>query len=286
MIRKENLIMTFAGGDHNFFRNPTFWVWVNSVKNIPNSDPVILTNQMPEDVKDRLLGSDIEVVDVTSGITHGELHHIYRDRHLCFWEYLNDHGHKYKYVCVCDCRDVVFQANPFEWIEDWKDRHASIGGNKRFLNDFVIMTAEGHKMSQSGFSCIEHFEFERDIPRPFLKDDRNRFVVNGGVFVGSSRAIQDWHFLIWMTQLKTMGTCTDQATVNWLLYYLDKDDKYSISFPQTDHLCLTGEGIKEGAVEPILKDGILLNPNGKPYCLIHQWDRIDHLREAIFTKYA
>jgi hypothetical protein len=282
MIRQENLILTFAGGDQNFFKNPTFWVWVNSVKMIPNTDVVILTHQMTEDVRDRLSDSKIEVVDVTPG----ELHSLYRDRHLCFWEYLNDHGHKYKYVVVCDCRDVVFQASPFEWAEKWKSRHADIGGRKNFLEDFVILVAEGHKMSQSGFACIEHFEFERDVPRPFMKEDKNKYVVNGGTFLGTPRAMQDWHFLVWMTQMKTMGRCTDQATVNWLMYYLENDDKYSVSFPQHDNLCLTGEGVKEGAVEPLLKDGVLFSPQGEVYCFIHQWDRLDYLRECIFEKFS
>jgi len=281
MIRNKNLILTFAGGDPNFFRDPTFWVWVNSVKKIENTDPVILTHQMSEDVRCRLQDFGIEVVDVIPG----ELHSIYRDRHLCFWEYLNDHGHKYEYVFVCDCRDVVFQSSPFEWIEKWKSRHSNINGHKSFLNDFVIMTAEGHRMSQSGFACIEHFEFERNIPRPFLKSDNSKYVVNGGIFLGTPRAIQDWHFLVWMTQLKTIGRCTDQATVNWLMHYLENDDKYSVSFPQHDNLCLTGEGIKEGAVEPILKDEMVFSPQDEPYCVIHQWDRLDYLKEMILNKY-
>ena len=242
MIRKEQLVLTFAGGDDHFF-GPTFWVWVNSVKRIPNAD------------------------------------------HLCFWEYLNDHGHKYKHVLVCDCRDVVFQADPFQWIDKWKSRYARIHGNKEFLNEFVVMTAEGHKMGTSSFACIEHEEFERDIPRPFMKSDKNKYVINGGTFLGTPRALQDWHFLVWMTQLKTNGKCTDQATVNWMMRYLEEDDKYSVSFPQHDNLCLTGEGIKEGAVEPVMKDGLVLNKQGEVYCFIHQWDRIDGLRESILNQY-
>lgn len=281
MIRKQNLIMTFASGNDDFFHNPTFLVWVNSVKILENVDVVVITHQMSEKVREKLIESNIEVVDVDTK----EVHYIYRDRHLCFYKYLNDHGHKYKYVGVCDCRDVVFQLNPFDWIEKWKLRHSSIGGSKKFLDDFVIMTAEGHKMSQSGFACIEHFEFERNVPRQFLKEDKNKYVINGGTFFGTPRALQDWHFLVWMTQLKTMGSCTDQATVNWLMYYFEDDDKYSVSFPQHDNLCLTGEGFKEGAVEPVLKDGVLLNQKGDVYCMIHQWDRMDYLKEQILEKY-
>ena len=281
MIRKENLAMTFASGEQ-LFRDPNFWVYINSFNNVPDADLVILTNNIPSDARERLLDLEVEVVDVTIA----EIHYIYRDRHLCFWEYLNDHGHKYKYVLVTDCRDVVFQSNPFAWVEDWKSRHANIKGNKSFLDHFVIMTAEGHKMTQSGFACIEHFEFERDVPRPFLKENKDRYVVNGGTFMGTPLAMMNWHFLVWMTQMKTIGRCTDQATVNWLMYYLEEDATYSVSMPQHDWLCLTGEGVKEGAVEPLLQGGCLLNPKGSKYRFVHQWDRLDGFREEVLAQYS
>lgn len=282
MLRKENLVLTFASGDSLFDSN-TFWVYVKSFKkHVPNADLVLLTHDMDEVVRERLDNLEVEVVDVPAK----DMHFLYRDRHLSFYNYLNDHGHKYNYVLVTDCRDVVFQANPFDWIGEWRSRHDNISGHKGFLNHFVVMTAEGFKMATSGFACIEHFEFQRDVPMPYLKDDKNRWVVNGGTFMGTPRAMQDWHFLVWMTTMKTIGRCTDQATVNWLMYYLEHDDTYQVSFPQHDNLCLTGEGVKEGAVEPILKDGVVLNPKEKPYYMIHQWDRLNVLKEEILARYT
>jgi hypothetical protein len=269
MLRKENLVLTYGSGEA-LFRDQCFWVFVNSfLKNVSNADLIILTHDMPEDARDALDKLGVTVVDVSAK----DIHFLYRDRHLSFYKYLNDHGHKYKHVLVSDCRDVLFQSNPFDWIGDWKARHDNIKGCHTFLSHFVILMAEGFKMAQSGFACIEHFEFQRDVPMPYMKDDKNRWVVNGGTYLGTPRALQDWHFLVWITTMKTIGRCTDQATVNWLMHYLEDDDTYQVSFPQHDHLCLTGEGVKEGAVEPILKDGILHNPQGKPYHLIHQWDR-------------
>jgi hypothetical protein len=118
-----------------------------------------------------------------------------------------------------------------------------------------------------------------------MKEDKNRWVVNGGTFLGTPRALQDFHFLVWITTMKTIGRCTDQATINWLMYYLEHDDTYQVSFPQHDNLCLTGEGVKEGAVEPILKDGHLFNPKDLMYFMVHQWDRLDGLKEEILARY-
>lgn len=281
MIRKQNLLMTFASGE-SLFKDPNFWVFISSLSNIPDTDFVILSDLIPDKVVDFLLLLDIEVVHVDQK----DVHYIYRDRHLCFWNYLNKHGYKYKHVLVTDCRDVVFQSNPFDWIPEWKSRYDKIKGNHSFLDHFVIMTAEGHLTSQSGFSCIEKFEFERDVPRPFLKEDNSKHVINGGVFLGTPKALQDWHFLIWMTQMKTLGKCTDQATVNWIMRYLEDDETYSVSYPNHDTLCLTGEGVKEGAVQPVLDGKILCNPQGKPYRILHQWDRLDGLRETVLAQYG
>jgi hypothetical protein len=281
MLRKENLILTYASGKQ-IFEDPCFWAFVNSQKHVQNTDCVILTHDMPGNVRDCLDRREIAVTDIPAK----DMHFLYRDRHLSFYNYLNDHGHKYHHVLITDCRDVVFQANPFDWVSEWKQRYKDIKGNHEFLNHFVILMAEGFKMSQSGFACIEHFEFQRDVPRPYLKEDKNRWVVNGGVFLGTPRALQDFHFLVWVTTMKTIGRCTDQATVNWLMHYLEHDDAYQVSFPQHDNLCLTGEGVKENAVEPILKEGQLFNPKDKLYYMIHQWDRLKDLKEQILAQYA
>jgi hypothetical protein len=280
VLRKTNLVMTYASGEP-LFDDPCFWAYVGSLANVPDADWVVLTHDIPDAARDRLTDRGLEVADVPPARVHA----LYRDRHHAFYDYLNHHGHKYKYVAVTDCRDVVFQASPFDWVPGWRARHDRIHGHKTFLDHFVVMAAEGFKMARSGFACIEHFEFQRDVPRPFLEDDTDRWVINGGTFLGTPRAMQDWHFLVWVNSLKTIGRCTDQATVNWLMRHLEHDDTYQVSFPQHDTLCLTGEGVKEGAVEPILKDGRLFNPKNELYHIVHQWDRLDGLKECVLAQY-
>jgi hypothetical protein len=187
---------------------------------------------------------------------------------------------------MSDSRDVLFQSSPFTWADQWKTRFDNIKGNKDFLNHFVILVSEGFKSSRGGFSRIEHFEFERDVKTSFLKKDTNRWVVNGGTILGTPKALQDFHFLVWIVTMKSIGRITDQATINWLLYYLDEDATYSISHPQHDNLCMTGEGVKEGGFEPILAEGKVYNPQRELYCVLHQWDRLDVLEEAILAQYG
>jgi hypothetical protein len=262
----KGLLMTYGSGE-DLFHEDTFWVYVESLRNV-NADYVMLTHDMPEDVR-KELDKKIKVVDFER-----EMNHIVRDRHLAFWEYLSQYGDWYDYVAVTDCRDVVFQCDPFEWIE------YNIGEEH-----FVILVSEGFKMQRSGFACIEHFEFERDVPQHLLKEDKDRWVLNCGTILGSPLMMQNLHFLLWSVSMKSLGRVTDQATLNWLYYYLEHDSNYIVVQPQRDALCLTGEGIKEEGLQPILEGGVLHSPEKEPYCILHQWERLDVLREDIFSQY-
>lgn len=271
--KKTNLVLTYAVSEE-LFLSPTFLRFLETFREVDDADLVIISPDELEDERfDNVMGHMIDVGGIIYS-TDAQPQDVYRDRHLAYWSYLNDHGHRYQNVLCTDCRDVVFQSSPFKWAEGWKKRFDSIHGQKNFLDHFVILTAEGFKMPASGFACIDHFEFQRYMSSDCKMETDGRWVVNGGISLGTSRAMQDFHFLVWAVTARAATTCTDQATVNWLMKHLNEDESYSISFPMHDNLCLTGEGVKEKCVMPIVKDGKYFNPKGDMYCLIHQWDRI------------
>ena len=265
----KNLIITYASEPAT--SSETFWVFINSLNNINNKDLLIVTH----DIKDCNLKKLEEKNAIIKQVEAGEMYYLFRDRHLHFYDYLSKNGGAYDQVLVCDSRDVVFQDDPFVWTK----KNIS-------EKDFVVLTAEGFKRFESGFACIEHFEFQRDVPRPHLKENNDKWVCNAGVAIGNSRSIQDFEFLLFITIMKTIGRCTDQAALNYLMYFLEEDKKFKVSLPQKESLCLTGEGIKLGSVEPILENGKLYCPNGEAYCMIHQWDRINYLKEEILAQYS
>lgn len=270
-------MLTFGNGP--VFEDDNFWNYVRSLRNVQDADYVLLTDNISDEAAAELELFDVNVVNVP------KLTHLFRDRHMAFWNYLNDHGHKYKSIIITDCRDVLFQKSPFEWIEDWKTRFDNVQGNKSFLDHFVILTAEGFKTSRSGFACVENFEFQSDLPKEFLKEMKDKWVVNGGVSLGTYRALMNYHLLVWSMMLKSKGRCTDQAAINYLMSVLEEDETYCVSFPQHDWLCLTGEGVKEEAVVPVNDDGVLKTPDGRKYALIHQWDRLDDsLRSSLLSR--
>ena len=276
MLRKTYLILTYARG---IFRENEFWNYAQSLNRVDDADYVLLSDDIADMYREKLEDDyDVKVVKVP------EVTDPYRGRHLAFWRYLNDEGHKYKHVITTDSRDVIFQKSPFEWVDEWKTRYDSIHGNKDFLNHFVILASEGLKVAQSGFACIEHFEFQRDVPLAHQKDIAGNYVVNSGVSLGTYQALMNYHMLLWATNLKTRGRCTDQAALNYLMSYLDEEAGYCASSPVNDWFCLTCEAVKEGFVKPTFENGFLKNPQGKEYAIVHQWDRLeDSLRESMLN---
>ena len=267
ILRKENLILTYACG--NIFKQKSFWIFVNSIAKTDGVDLVILSHDIDLESKTKIENLGFFVVDIKRVLAP-----LFRDRHLCFYEYLKENGRKYKHVLISDCRDVLLQSNPFDWIDLWKNRYDKIKGNRDFLNHFVVLTSEGFKRSKSGFACIEHFEFQKDVPSHHKKENNDRWVCNAGVVIGTSLAVQNYEMLIFMSSMKSLGNCTDQGALNYLLHILENDETYQISFPQHDTLCLTGEGVRTGDVVPVFSDGKVCNQKGEVYYLVHQWDRL------------
>lgn len=274
MLRRNFLTLSFVTNEifENKKHREQFFVYLNSAKrNISDCDYVLLTHNLTSEWEQVLKNQGAWVVFVKTPIEH-----LFRDRHLCYRNYLLDHGHKYKHILISDSRDVFVQKNPFDWIKSYKKRFDKIKGNHNFLNNFVILTTEGFKMSRSGFATVENFKFERDISPSYRADTKDQWVVNGGVSLGTPDALKNFHFLIWSIMSKNTKDYTDQAAINWVFSFLKDDQSYSVSFPQHDNLCLTGEGVNEGVVEPYYENGFIKNSFLKqPYCLVHQWDRIE-----------
>ena len=269
MRRNRNLILSWASGEE-FCKLDTFQVFCKSLSAVA-ADKVFFTTSMPDDVADDLESQGIKVLEAPKD----QIEYFSRDRYLIYREYLLSYGHKYDYVLTADSKDVIFQQNPFDWIELWKARFDNIQGDHSFLNNFVIFVSEGMKVEQSPWNLIEQFEFQHDVRPTFRKEPRGRWVLNSGIYLGTPDALKNYFMLLWSVHMKTIGPCTEQACLNYLYHFLEEDETYSVTQPWNDTFCLTGEAVKHGHVKPILKDGFLQISDTNPYFLLHQWERTE-----------
>lgn len=235
---------------------------------------------MPDDIRALLSKMNIGIVEVNPS----KIHFLIRDRHLAYWNFLVENGHKYKYCAFTDSKDVIFQENPFGYV---------------LFGPMIAFVSEGMTHSQSGWNSIDQYECQRNV-REFSENLSPRPVLNGGVILGSPEELKNFFLLLWTNTVRCVGNCTDQAVINYLFAFLEKEgkQKYVVCDPYRDRMCLTGEAVKEKFFRPTFKDGMFIHPETeKPYYIVHQYERIDkhcinnqfpaiEISEIIYKKYG
>ena len=238
----KNAVFTWASGTE-FCQSEGFQVFLKSL-DVVDADVVFFTHDMPQDVENQILEkSCLEKDFIIQPVNPHEVGYPIGDRHLHYWRFLNECD-DYDYILHVDCRDVVFQRDPFTWRTGL------------FCRPIVLLTDEGMPPSANGFHLIEQFEFQKDIPKQFRKDPRANGVLNGGVAMGTCKEMKNHFFLIWSVSVKMSPKVTDQATLNYLQHFLREDPVYRITGPKDEDFCLTGEGLRDNFVHVDFRDGI------------------------------
>ena len=270
----NNVVFTWASGTE-FCRSEGFQVFVKSLDRALyesyDSNVVFFTHDMPKDVEETLVGTYDYIVNK---VDPHEATYPIGDRHLHYWKWLVDFEDNYDYVFHTDCKDVVFQSNPFDWIRK----------NNMPLTNFkipqrVILVDEGMPPSANGFHLIEQFEFQKDMPK---KDPRIHPILNGGTILGTESEMKNLFFAVWNAHIRISPKVTDQAALNYLYHFLKEDQTFRVSNPKEEDFCLTGEGLKNGHVQADFRDGLFYHKAiGEPYAIVHQWDRSCHAKEVL-----
>lgn len=256
-------VVTWASGNE-FCHSSGFKVYLNTLKNINNTDYFVLTCEMPQEIRENLINRNIKVIDVDPN----DVWLIIRDRNLAYSNWLSKNNN-YEAYLFTDCKDVLFQRDPFEWYNNQSHK--------------IILSSEGFDHADSLWNLNDQFKAQIDC-RNFKRPMESRTVINGGVIMGDSLCLK-YHFLmLWFFNLKTIMPSTDQASLNYLYNWLENWDEYYHTNPTQDNFCLTGEGVKENLVKVNFYNNLYCNKN-EPYYIVHQWDRLPE-SERIIKEYA
>ncbi len=268
----KNLVLTYACGP--VINDIGFHVFIRSaLRNIPFVKVVVLS---PDEKIDEVLAQYNNLQLSSVQITPSRDGQIFRDRHLAYWEFLNKNRNKFDNVVLTDCRDVVFQSDPFAWYKNF---------NLTNLHERqIVFSCEGFARSTSNFATLEHIEFQRDVPLPYMKSD-DWIVCNAGVYMGNVDFLIQFELMFFFTCMKSIGRCTDQASLNYMLQYLSHQNEYEIISPKTP-FCLTGEGVKQGAVPFFDDNGVAKTQKCEIYSIVHQWDRIAKFSDSVLEMYG
>lgn len=200
------------------------------------------------------------------------------ERFVDYWQSLNgieDH----RYIVSTDVRDVIFQRNPSEWLEN-NLRDKKINASSESIHYKNETWGNGNLSSAY----------------PLLYDKvKENIINNAGVMSGDFKTMRDLYINIYLLCKASSIRNPDQAAYNVLLSletyknitrYTASEEAWAAQAGTTGCPRRTREyGHLLVEPKPILKDGMICTSTGEPFYIVHQYDRVPEWNELLKTKY-
>lgn len=272
--------------------------WINSIKRSGfEGDIAIVGTNMKKATIDKLasegiilnlygqLNADGDMVAPSNNAPHVE-------RFFYLWNFLETTSEEYDNVITTDVRDVIFQKNPSKWFED------------RFC--FLYVSSEGMRYKNEPWNNQNMLESFGPYFHNMLKEN---LIYNVGVLAGEFHTIKGLLSFIFHLSVNRPIPIVDQAVFNFIINqapfkydteFTNNEDGWAIQLATTLGAVKSGKGdigmmFKQDPskyqalyedVQPDIVDGIVKTPAGEPYFIVHQYDRVDGLREQIERIYG
>lgn len=225
----------------------------------------------------------------TKDLTYPGEFNIVRERFLHMWYFLNRIENKsdYRYIIATDVKDVIFQRNPSEWLEN------NLIGERK-----INVACESIRYKDEPWGRNNLLQSFGPLVYDYHKDN---YIYNAGTLSGRFSHMLDFFLNIYLSSLGAPmyvpgGGGADQAAVNLLIQtaaYKDITRFTCANEAWAAQLGTTKDPSKlqefrphllEG--EPILKDGLICTELGTPFYLVHQYDRVPEWKSVIEETYA
>jgi hypothetical protein len=254
-----NLAITYLS-NNSYCRNPMVLVYAYSLQRHFNGDAVIMTHDMNEENTNLFTRLGFRVIQFDPP---PEDVNIFCYRWRTLYQFLRDNETRYRLVFFTDAKDVYWQGNPIPIVDRML---GSMGG--------VMLCDEGLSHRQCSWNAKEQLKLQNALG---TNDDIADWkVVNGGVTAGSLNAMMRYAHLIYtISQIRSNIGVTDQCYVNNLFHHQKHDPNcpYFLINPDRIPWCVTGNTIKNSVEPKQWVDGKLVDKEGRPYVMFHQWDR-------------
>jgi hypothetical protein len=220
--------------------------------------------------------------DEEGNLTHSPKFMVHVERFLHIHNYIRLNSEKFRYVITTDVKDVVFQKNPSDWIEQ------SIGDKNLIFSSESILYKDEPWGNQN---LMETYG-------PFIHDMfKNNEIFNVGVLAGHSLAIRDLCLNIFVSSAHAPIAICDQSTFNFMISqkpYTETSLYARSEYGWASQLGTTADPSKMEQFAPVLlepsptmnENGEVVTSTGKVFTIAHQYDRIDSWKEIIEKKYG
>ena len=201
-------------------------------------------------------------------------------RFFHMWQLLNTptYKDKFDYVIATDVRDVIFQANPSDWLLDY--------GLK-----WILAPSEGIAYRNEPWGADNLQRGYGPLVWDSMKDET---IFNVGTIAGPARLMVPL-FLSIFSMGEGRYIPNDQSTFNVLvrgiLYEVSAYASMELGWAAQCGTTLDPQKIemlKPHLTEspPVIKNGLVYTTAGQLFSLVHQYDRVPELNEIINKRYA
>ena len=258
--------------------------WVNSINRSGfEGDKVLILMNCDKDTVEKISDSGFSIIafnqDANGNLSYNSNMMVHVERFFHIYQLLKDN--QYRFVITTDVKDVVFQKNPSEWLE-----------NNFTDNDDLVFSSESMKYKDEPWgnqNLLETFGSQ------IYEDFKNHTIFNVGVLAGRGYAMKDLMMNIFASCLHRPIKICDQSTFNFLISqhpYL-KTSKYTKS--EDGWACQLGTTADPSKIEqfrpfllepsPKMEDDKVVTSTGIEYTIVHQYDRVPEWKKIIEAKY-
>lgn len=261
--------------------------WVNSIDRSGFSgDKVMIVYNSDASTVQRLFDNGFKVWafnrDAASGnfFWHQNLV-IVVQRFYHLWHFLDTQPeNSYRYVISTDVKDVVFQTNPSQWLEQ------NIGDKD------IVASCESIRYKDEPWGDDNLLGSYPMVHKKL----REQPIWNCGVQAGTMSAMKDLWLQIYLSCGGGGRHNPDQAAYNILLNSTPWKSITKFAMSEDAWACQAGTTVDPLKIkkfrpnlleaEPIWKDNMSCNSKGIPHAILHQWDRIPEWKSSIEEIYG
>lgn len=266
---------------------PSIAPWVNSLERCGFSGmKAMLCYNIKQPLINELAARGFTIFafeQTVDGVVYTKPFSIVVERFIHMWLFLQGAKEKYnlRYLIAPDVRDVVFQQNPSLWLEQ------HIGDKK------IIAPQESIPYEYEGWGRQNLLQsYGGDIYSAFCKNT----VINAGTLAGEIDTMLDLFLTVYLASKGGATVNPDQAALNIVLHTSAYRDITYFVPASAGWACQAGVTADPSKIniyrphlteaEPVFDGGVVKTASGKPFALVHQYDRVPAWREAILKKYG
>jgi hypothetical protein len=262
----------------------TLKYWVNSINKCGfEGDKILILLNCDKDTVKKVMDSGFGVI-ATATDSEGNCVHqpsnipVHVERFVHIYNFLRNND--YRYVVTTDVKDVIFQKNPIEYLENNLNDKQLV-----FSSESLLYEDEpwGNQNLLETFGPFFHSIF------------KTKEIYNVGVLAGIGYAIRDLAAMIFNMSINRPIPIVDQSTFNFMVAQQPYQATSLYTRSESGWACQLGttadpskiESFRPHLLEPTPKwnGNSVTTSTGKEYYIVHQYDRVPALKFLIENKY-